>query len=50
MDSLSPQGAALRGGADYLLAENWRQGGEGDSRGHSQGAFRDPQWALQGAL
>ena len=33
-----------------LLAEKWRPGREGDRRGHSQGAFRDPQWALQGAL
>ena len=50
MGSSSPRGVALQGGAHRLLAEKWRPGGEGDRRGHSQGAFRDPQWALQGAL
>ena len=50
MGSLSPRGIALQGGAHNLLAEKWRPGREGDRRGHSQGAFRDPQWALQGAL
>ena len=50
MGSSSPRGAALWGGAHCLLAESWRLGGDGDSRGCSQGAFRDPQWALQGAL
>ena len=48
--SSSPWGIALQGGAHRLLAEKWSPGGEGDHRGHSQGAFRDPQWALQGAL
>ena len=48
--SSSPRGIALQGGAHRLLAEKWRPGGEGDHRGHSQGACRDPQWALQGAL
>ena len=48
--SSSPGGIALQGGAHRLLAEKWRPGGEGDHRGHSQGAFRDPQCALQGAL
>ena len=46
--SSSPRGIALQ--AHRLPAEKWRPGGEGDHRGHSQGAFRDPQWALQGAL
>ena len=50
MGSLSPRGIALQGGAHNLLAAKWRPGREGDRRGHSQGAFRDPQWALQGAL
>lgn len=50
MGSWSTRGAALRGGAHRLLAETWRPGGEGDCRGCSQGAFRDRQWALQGAL
>ena len=48
--SSSPRGIALQGGVHRLLAEKWRPGGEWDHRGHSQGAFRDPQWALQGAL
>ena len=48
--SSSPRGIALQGGAHNLLAAKWRPGREGDRRGHSQGAFRDPQWALQGAL
>ena len=50
MGSWSPQGAALQGGAHRRLAVSWRPGGEGDCRGRSQGAFRDPQWVLQGAL
>ena len=50
MGSSSPRGAALQGGAHHLLAESWRPGREGDHRGCSQGAFRDPQWVLQGAL
>ena len=50
MCSWSPRGAALQGGAHSLLTESWRPSGEGDRKGHSQGAFRDPQWVLQGAL
>ena len=50
MGSSSPRGIALQGRAHRVLAEKWRPGGEGDRRGHSQGAFRDLQWALQGAL
>ena len=50
MGSSSPRGIALQGGAHHLLAENGRLGGEGDHSGCSQGAFRDLQWALQGAL
>ena len=50
MGSWSPQGGALQGRAHHLLAETWRPGGEGNHRGCSQGAFRDPQWVLQGAL
>ena len=50
MGSSRPQGAALQGGAHCLLAESWKLGGEGDSRGRSWGALRDPRWALQGAL
>ena len=50
MGSSSPWGASLQGGAHRLLAQSWRPGGEGDHRGRSQGAFRDLQWALQGAL
>ena len=46
----APEELPCRAGAHRLLAEKWRPGGEGDRRGHSQGAFRDPQWALQGAL
>ena len=42
MGSWSPRGAALQGGAHRLLAESWRPGREGDHRGRSQGAFRDP--------
>ena len=50
MGSSRPQGAALQGGAHSLLTESWRPSGEGDRKGHSQGAFRDLQWVLQGAL
>ena len=50
MCSSRPQGATLQGGAHCLLAESWKLDREWDSRGRSQGAFRDPQWVLQGAL
>ncbi|XP_027391392.1 liprin-alpha-1-like [Bos indicus x Bos taurus] len=46
----APSHCGPEGGAHNLLAAKWRPGREGDRRGHSQGAFRDPQWALQGAL
>ena len=41
MPQLLPEKAQL---PPNLLAETWRLGGEGDRRGCSQGAFRDPQW------
>ena len=51
MGSSNPRGAALQVGAHPPPAgRELETGWGGDCRGRSQGAFRDPQWVLQGAL